>query len=75
MSKRQILILIGVWVIVFTFLGFPIVWQQILAVITGVAMIILAYVMRQDLPKADDRQVPFVEHKSEINNPNPPVSE
>lgn len=57
--------LLGVWVIVFMFLGFPQNWQKILAVITGVYMIILAYSLGSDAPKTTDIRAPFVDHKAD----------
>jgi hypothetical protein len=43
MSKRQILAILGVWVIIFLFLGFPIGWDRWIAVVTGVLIIMAAY--------------------------------
>lgn len=43
MSKRQFLCVLGVWVAIFLFLGFPEVWHNILAVITGLVIIFVAY--------------------------------
>lgn len=64
MSKRQIIILLGVWVAVLLFLGFPDIWQKILAVATGIYLIVLAYSLRADAPKTTDLRVPFIEHKA-----------
>lgn len=43
MSKRQTLCILGAWVIIFLFLGLPSLWHKILAVITGLAIIIVSY--------------------------------
>ncbi len=64
MSKRQIIMVLGVWVAILLFLGFPQGWQKILAVATGLYLIILAYSLGSDAPKTTDLRVPFVEHKS-----------
>jgi len=64
MSKRQTLILVGVWVIIFLFLGFPQSWQKVLAVITGLYIIITAYRLRSESSRTPNQEVPFVEHKA-----------
>ncbi len=43
MSKRQWLCLLGAWVIVFLFAGFPADWYKIIAVITGILIIGISY--------------------------------
>jgi len=43
MSQRQILAILGVWVIVFLFLGFPVGWDTWISVITGLLIILVAY--------------------------------
>ncbi len=43
MSKRQILVIIGVWVILLPFLGLPGTWKTILMACTGVVLCFLAY--------------------------------
>jgi hypothetical protein len=43
MSKRQLSALLGLWVIVFLFLGFPSSWDKWIAVITGILIILVAY--------------------------------
>lgn len=43
MRKEKTLFIIGLWVIVLPFLGFPKMWKNILFLITGLAIIYLAY--------------------------------
>lgn len=43
MSKRQLSALLGFWVIIFLFLGFPIGWDRWIAVVTGILVILVAY--------------------------------
>lgn len=70
MSKRQILIVIGLWTMAFLFLGFPSSWDKVLALVTGLILVIMAYSLRPDR-SLDSRNpvrrehVPYVEHKSE----------
>jgi len=42
MRKEKTLFMIGLWVIVLPFLGFPSLWRVVLFVITGIALIYLA---------------------------------
>jgi hypothetical protein len=43
MSQRQWIVIIGVWIIIFLFLGFPSSWEKALAALTGLLVIFLAY--------------------------------
>ena len=43
MSKRQLLCVLGVWVMIFLFLGVPSSWHKIAAIISGVVIIAIAY--------------------------------
>lgn len=43
MSKRQILFLLGILVAVFLFLGVPSLWHKIIAVISGLIIILISY--------------------------------
>jgi hypothetical protein len=64
MSKRQLLCLLGAWTIVFLFLGLPSGWHKIIAIVTGLLVIIVAY----NLPAAQSSvdttpRETFVENK------------
>ncbi len=48
MSKRQWLCIMGVWVMIFLFLGFPIGWHKIILVISGLIIIAIAYNLPQE---------------------------
>ena len=56
--------MLGVWVAIFLFLGFPQGWQKIFAIATGLYLIILAYSLSSDATKTTDIRSSFVEHKS-----------
>ena len=68
--------LVGVWVILFLFLGLPQYLHKILAVITGVGLIFLGYKLGSEAPaNVDQANSPFEEHKSEvITSPSETVS-
>jgi uncharacterized membrane protein YuzA (DUF378 family) len=56
MRKEKTLLIIGLWVVVLPFLGFPNTWRKILFVVTGLALMYLAYLFYLDYKarKADD---------------------
>jgi len=63
MSKRQIVMLLGVWVMVFLFLGFPSGWNKLLALISGLLTIVVAYRMPPAISEPA-KNLPYVEHRS-----------
>ncbi len=67
MSKRQWLILFGLWIILFPFLGFPSEWNKIFAVATGILICFAAYRSNPEVSIASGKEdrVPYVEHISE----------
>ena len=64
MSKRQLLILLGAWVMVYLFLGFPAAWDKIFALLTGAFIIFVAFKQKNAAPASSPRDVPYVEHKN-----------
>lgn len=68
MSKRQILSLIGVFVIIINYLGLPDNIDNILYIVTGLVIIIYALTSKNDsISKKEDK--PFVEyHGNEANH-------
>lgn len=72
MSKRQVLMLIGVIIIVIPFLGFPINLKWFLEVVCGSLVAAIAYSMAPKIKPIVPADLPFSEHKSNsITNPNP----
>lgn len=63
MSKRQLLCILGAWIIVFLFLGFPSSWHKVIAVISGLLIITVAY----NLPaiSSSGSRESFVENKQQ----------
>lgn len=43
MRKEKTLFIIGLWVVILPFLGFPVIGRKILLIITGLALIYLSY--------------------------------
>jgi hypothetical protein len=66
MSKRQILCVVGVLVIIFLFLGIPSSWHKVMAIAMGLAIIAIAYNLNPDHVNkisTDDKET-FMENKS-----------
>ncbi len=63
MSKRQWLCILGVWVMIFLFLGIPSLWHKIFALITGIVIISIAY----NLP-SEEKSVVSKEDSAFIEN-------
>ncbi len=68
MSKRQWLCLMGVWVMVFLFLGFPIEWHKIILAVSGLIIIAIAYNLPQEQSNAvNSSNSTFVENNKNNN--------
>jgi predicted MFS family arabinose efflux permease len=66
MRKERSLFVIGVWVAVLPFLGFPNSWRSIFFVITGIGLICLAYLFynqsKQRILKTTTESKTFVDN-------------
>lgn len=45
MSPRQIIVLVGIVIMVLPFLGFPILWKQIMFLVIGLGIVVSAFRM------------------------------
>jgi hypothetical protein len=76
MRKEKTLFLIGLWVIILPYLGFPNSWRNVLFIITGLAIIYLAYLFyletRQRLSKIVKQDKNFVDNIEEKENKQTP---
>lgn len=68
MSKKQILILLGAWMMLFTFLGFPEFWDKIISLVTGLIVILVSYLLPLKSEQNSTANLPFVEYKKNDNN-------
>lgn len=69
MSKRQLLMILGVWVMLILYLGFPAHWDKFLLLVTGLVIIFIAYRMKDDRPgKGDGYEKPYVDYQSPKND-------
>jgi len=66
MRKEKTLLIMGLWVIVLPFLGFPSLWRAILFVITGIFLVYLSYLFYAEtkarLPKEENETKVFVDN-------------
>ncbi len=63
MSKRQIIILLGVLIIIIAlFSGFPTLWNTIAYIVVGVLIIMTAYTIQPQTKESEDTtSAPFIE--------------
>lgn len=61
MSKRQWICLIGVWIIIFLFLGMPSGIDKICAIVTGVILIGIGYNMPEERRESIQKNSVFTE--------------
>ncbi len=78
MRKEKTLFLIGLWIIILPFLGFPTNWRKALFFITGLAIIYLAYLFyletKTRLSKFIKQDESFIDNiEDEENNPKPEI--
>ena len=45
MRKERVLFILGVWVAILPYLGFPYAWKSVLFVLTGLGLIYFSYVL------------------------------
>ena len=72
MRKERTLLIVGIWVAILPFLGFPNTWRSVLFVITGIMLVYLAYLFRLEakvrIAKVDTRAKSFVDNIDSDNN-------
>ncbi|OGI68913.1 hypothetical protein A3A05_01500 [Candidatus Nomurabacteria bacterium RIFCSPLOWO2_01_FULL_41_12] len=54
MSKMRILLVLGIWVAVLPYLGFPSSWKDILFTISGLGLVYMSYMLYQE-SKTDEK--------------------
>ncbi|MBI3888722.1 hypothetical protein HY311_02930 [Candidatus Nomurabacteria bacterium] len=57
MSKPRILLVLGTWVTILPYLGFPNSWKDVLYTLTGLGLVFISYLMyRERKAKADQEK-------------------
>ena len=70
MSRQRIILILGIWVAVLPFLGFPGSWKRILFLVCGAVIAFLAYLISKERRnnsgggKKDDQM--FVDNRDEV---------
>ncbi|KKT20095.1 MAG: hypothetical protein UW02_C0001G0008 [Candidatus Nomurabacteria bacterium GW2011_GWB1_43_7] len=67
MRKARILLVLGVWVTILPYLGFPYSWKDILTTVSGLALIYFSFVLYREY-KAKENQEKTFDNFSENNN-------
>ena len=62
MSKQRAIFLLGIWVMVLPFLGFPNSWRKILFAITGLLLVYVSYTLRRRAVLRRKPETPFKEN-------------
>ncbi len=66
MSKRQVLMVLGIWIMIFLFISFPATWDKIFALITGMAIIVIAFKLPPQIKASSADRIPYVENKNDV---------
>jgi hypothetical protein len=59
MRKARILLILGIWVAIIPYLGFPYSWKDILTALSGLGLIYFSYVLYKDYKMTEDQKKPF----------------
>jgi hypothetical protein len=74
MAKKQWISLFGLWVMLFLFLGFPTSWDKGIAVISGLAIILISYTLTGGQTTSQKKEEPVTQtpQSTFIENGNTP---
>ncbi len=53
MRKARILLILGIWIAILPYLGFPLSWKDILATLSGLLLIYISYTFYIDFKKKE----------------------
>ena len=59
MRKARILLVLGLWIAVLPYLGFPYSWKDILTSISGLGLICFSYMLYRELKKGEVKEETF----------------
>lgn len=54
MKKARALLILGTWVTILPYLGFPYSWKDVLTTITGLGLMVLSYILYIDYKKTEE---------------------
>lgn len=49
MSKDIVIIVLGIWIAIVPFLGFPGLWETIIYVVSGLGVVLMTFLLRRDI--------------------------
>ena len=67
MSKQRAIFLLGIWVLVLPFLGFPNSWRKVLFSLAGFFLIYMSYTLRRRVVRKRPEAVPFKDNIHELS--------
>ena len=59
MRKARILLVLGIWMAILPFLGFPYSWKDVLTTLTGLGLIYLGYMIFLDYKTRENKKETF----------------
>lgn len=65
MSKRQFIILLGIWIMVLPSLGFPAGWDNALLVATGLLIVVISFMLKPEVKAAAKSDAIHVDNHAE----------
>jgi hypothetical protein len=69
MRKERTLLVLGIWIAILPFLGFPSSWRALFSVLSGLALIYLSYIFYQEkrarISKESNQSQTFVDNIEE----------
>lgn len=72
MRKEKTLFIIGLWIIVLPFLGFPGTWKTVILILTGLSLIYLGYLFyveaKHYLSKNENQAKSFIDNMEDFKN-------
>ena len=66
MSKQRAIFLLGIWVAILPFLGFPNFWRKMLFIITGLLLVYVSYTLKRKTIRRRAETAPFKDNLHDI---------
>lgn len=67
MSKARIFLILGVWVSILPYLGFPYSWKNVLFTLTGLTVIFFSYVLYKEYKTKENIKRTFDNFRENVN--------
>lgn len=56
MRKARILLILGIWVTILPYLGFPYSWKDVLFTLSGIVLVFLSYLLYRDYKEGNQKK-------------------